>query len=517
MAKEPLPMSNIKQILRLHKADCLSVRKIAQRLGLKRSTVNDYLQRASSAGISWPLPSTWTDQDLYRSLFGTSALPNHRPLPDWNYIHGELRKKGVTLQLLHQEYLQCHPDGYQYSQFCERYRQFRKTLNVCMRQTYRPGEKLFVDYAGQTIPIHDRANGRIRKCCLFVAVLGVSNYTYAEASYTQGLEDWIAAHVNTFEYFRGVTEIIIPDNLKSAVVKPCRYEPKINPTYLDLAKHYGTCVIPTRVARPQDKAKVEAGVLVAERWILAALRNRQFFSLAELNRAIRPLLEALNRRPFKKLPGSRYSHYVELDQVALRPLPKERYEYAQWRSATVNIDYHVAFHIRDRRYHYYSVPYRLARYPVTLRVTQKTVEIYFKDHRVAAHQRCDEPGKYTTLTDHMPESHKRYLKWTPSRILSWSQATGPACAKVAQTIMDSRPHPEQGFRSCLGIIRLAERYGKQRIETICQRAIALNLQSYKAIKNMVETNQDKLPLPDDETNDLPIRSNTHVRGSRYYQ
>ena len=517
MAKDPLPMCKIKEILLLHNTQGLSVRKIARTLGLKRSTVSDYLQRAEAAGVNWPLPSGWTEQNLHSALFSSSTLPSSRVLPDWSYIHREMRKKGVTLQLLHQEYLDCHSEGYRYSQFCELYRQFRKTLNVCMRQTYRVGEKLFVDYAGQTIAIHDTQSGKTSKAHLFVAVLGVSNYTYAEGFKSEGLEDWITAHVNAFEYFGGVTELIIPDNLKSAVVKPCRYEPELNPTYLDLANHYGTCVIPARVARPQDKAKAEAGVLIVERWILAALRKRTFFSLPEVNRAIFALLKVLNHRPFKKLPGNRYTHFIELDKPALRPLPTIRYEYAQWRSATVNIDYHVAFHIRDRHYHYYSVPYRLVRHPVTLRVTRKTVEIYFKGQRVAAHRRSDEPGKYTTLTEHMPESHKRHLQWTPSRILNWSRSTGPSCAKVAKTIMDNRPHPEQGFRSCLGIIRLAERYGKQRVEAACKRAITLNLASYKSIKNMLEANLDKSPLTEDETNVLPSNQNSHIRGSNYYQ
>ena len=393
MAKEPLLMCKIESILCLHHTLGHSVRKIARSLGLKRSTVNDYLQRASAADIGWPLPSDWSEQDLHRALFGGSLSSGSHPLADLGYIHAELRKKSVTLQLLHEEYLASHPDGYRYSQFCELYRRFRKTVNVSMRQSYRAGEKLFVDYAGQTIPIIDPKNGKTRKAHLFVAVLGASNYTYAEATNSEGLEDWIAVHANAFEYFGGVSELTIPDNLKCAVIKPCRYEPVLNPTYLELAKHYGTCIIPARVARPKDKAKVEAGVLVAERWILAALRKRTFFSLAELNLAISILLKTLNARPFKKLPGNRYSMFTELDRPALLSLPETRFEYAQWRSATVNIDYHVAFHISDRRYHYYSVPYALAGHKVDMRFTRKTVEIYFKNTRVAAHQRSDKPGQ----------------------------------------------------------------------------------------------------------------------------
>ena len=517
MAKEPLSMCKIKSILSLHHTQQYSVRKIAHNLGLKRSTVSDYLRRASAAGVNWPIPPDWNEHDLHRVLFGGPVPPASRPLPDWGYIHSELSKKSITLQLLHEEYLASHPNGYKYSQFCGLYRRFRKTLNVCMRQGYRAGEKLFVDYAGQTIGIVDPKSGKVRKAHLFVAVLGASNYTYAEASNSEGLEDWIQAHINAFEYVGGVTELIIPDNLKCAVVKPCRYEPELNPTYLDLANHYGTCIIPARVAHPQDKAKVEAGVLIVERWILAALRKRKFFSLAELNQAISILLKSLNHRPFKKLPGCRYSHFIELDKPALIALPNTSYEYAQWRGATVNIDYHVAFHIRDRHYHYYSVPYSLARQKVNVRFTSKTVEIYVKSQRIAAHRRCDEPGKYSTLPEHMPESHKRYLEWTPSRIIDWAQKTGSACAQLIQTIMDNRPHPEQGFRSCLGIMRLSKRYGNDRLEITCRRALNRNLASYRSIKSMLETNQDKIPEPTEHSLDLPINSPANIRGHSYYK
>ena len=515
MSKEPLPMQKIETVLRLHHQQNFSIRKIAHSLSLKRSTVSDYLKRAETAGLAWPLPPGWSERDLHRALFGSPRPADGRPPPDLAYVHTELRKKGVTLQLLHQEYLEQFENGYRYSQFCELYRRFRCSLNVCMRQTYRAGEKLFVDYAGQTIEFID--HGTPRKAHLFVAVLGASNYTYAEATASEALPDWIAAHVNAFEYLGGIPALTIPDNTKCAVLNPCRYEPVLNPTYLDLSTHYGTCIIPARVARPKDKAKVETGVLVAERWILAVLRKRTFFSLAELNLAIGELLDALNRRPFKKLPGCRHSLFTELDKPALLPLPKEPYEYAEWYRASVNIDYHVAIHLGDRRYHYYSVPYTLVRRKVDVRLSRNTVEVYVKGQRVAAHIRNDQPGKHTTLPDHMPEAHKRYLQWTPSRILNWAEKTGPACRQMIQAIMDDRPHPEQGFRSCLGIIRLGDRYGKNRLEAVCQRALDLHLISYKSIKSMLKTNQDKLPLPDDKQPLLPINAPTHVRGQEYYR
>ena len=516
MPQEPLPMRQIDTVLRLHHQQNLSIRQIAHSLGLKRSTVSDYLKRAAAAGLGWPLPEELSEQDLHRTLLGLPSSRSGRPLPDWVYVHCELRKKSVTLQLLHEEYLVQYEDGYRYTQFCGLYRQFRKSLNVCLRQTYQAGEKLFVDSDGQPLGIVARANTK-SKAHLFVAVLGASNYTYVEATATEALEDWIQAHVNAFEYFGGVSALTIPDNTKCAVVKPCRYEPELNPTYLDLATHYGTCIMPTRVARPKDKAKVETGVLIVERWILAVLRKRTFFSLPELNLAIRELLEHLNNRPFKKLPGCRYSLFTQLDKPALLPLPKDRYEYAEWDRATVNIDYHVAVYLGNRHYHYYSVPYTLVNRKLDLRLSRNTVEAYFKGQRVASHIRSNRPGKHTTLSEHMPEAHKRHLQWTPSRILNWAAKTGPACRETIQAIMDDRPHPEQGYRSCLGIIRLGDRYGKERLEAACKRALTLHLISYKSIDNMLKTNQDKLPLPGEEQQPLPVNKNTHVRGSVYYR
>lgn len=515
MPKELLPMRKIQSVLELH-SQKLSIRKIARRLGLKKSTVSDYLARATQAKIPLPLPDSWDENNLHHALFGTPESPRSQPGANYAYVHKELRKKGVTLSLLHDEYLLNHPEGYQYSQFCVHYRRFRKTVNVCMRQHHCGGEKMFVDYAGQTVSITDLAGGTTQ-AQLFVAVLGASNYTYAELTATQGLTDWIDVHCNALEFFSGRPALTICDNLKSAVTKPCRYEPVLNATYEDWSRHYKTCIIPARVRRPQDKAKVEVGVLVAERWILAALRNQTFFSLAEANNAIAPLLQKLNHREFKKLSGSRYSLFCELDKPALGSLPTSRYEFAQWRKAKVNIDYHVAVYLGEKRYHYYSVHYSLVGQEVELRLSRNTLEVYAKAKRVAIHQRNDSPGKSSTLTEHMPEAHKRHAKWSPGRILNWAGQTGKSCRLVTQSIMDDRPHPEQGFRSCLGLIRLADHYSPERLEAACHRARVLNLMTLRSIKNMLDTNQDKLPLPDDQQLTLPINNHNHVRGSAYYQ
>ncbi|MEW6439287.1 MAG: IS21 family transposase, partial [Pseudomonadota bacterium] len=391
-------------------------------------------------------------------------------------IHRELRRKGVTLQLLWQEYKQDHPDGYQYSQFCEHYRRWRRTIDITMRQEHRAGEKLFVDWAGQTVGVVDSATGEIRQAYIFVAVLGASNYTYAEASWTQDLASWIAAHTRAFEFFGGTPAIIVPDNLTTGVSRPCRYEPDINPAYHDLAQHYGTVVIPARVRKPKDKAKVENGVLQVSRSILAELRNRTFFSLSELNQAIREGLETLNYRPFQKLEGSRYSHYISLDRPALKPLPTERYEFAQWKKARVNIDYHIEVDAN-----YYSVPYQLIRRQVDVRLTSTTVEVLYKGKRVASHGRLYDKGRYSTVFEHRPPAHQKYLQWTPERLINWANTIGPDTAQMVQTIMRRRPVPEQGFRSCLGLFRLGKRYSPERLEAACARALALGAYSYKSV------------------------------------
>ena len=505
-------MRKIREVLRLAFFAGLELRKIARSLSISHATAASYIAKAQAAGLSWPLPDHLDDGALERLLFPKPAASSaSRPMPDWEYVHRELRKKGVTKILLWQEYRETCPDGYQLTQFYELYNRWRGKLDLVMRQEHRAGEKLFVDYAGQTVPIIVRRTGEILfEAQIFVAAMGASNYSYAEATRTQTLPDWIGAHVRTFAFLGGVTEIVVPDNLKSGVTKPCRYEPDINPTYHAMAAHYGTAIIPARVKKAKDKAKVESGVLLVERWILAALRNRTFFSLAELNEAIRDLLVRLNNRPFQKLPGTRRSTFETLDRPALLPLPATPYIFEEWSYARVGIDYHV-----DVDGHYYSVPYALVRKKVDIRATGATVEVLFKGNRVASHARSFLKGKHTTLSEHMPSSHRRYAEWTPARIRRWAATVGPETEAHVVAIMEHRTHPEQGFRAALGIMRLFKLYGAKRLEAACKRASKYRLYSYKGVANILATGADKL---DERKNTPAVPPIVHdnIRGPGYY-
>lgn len=504
-------MRRIKDVLRLQAAG-LSRRQVAKSCGIARSTVAEYLKRAEAAGLSWPLPASLDDTELEQRLFPPPVtIPaEQRAMPDWPLVHRELKRKGVTLQLLWDEYKAATPEGYQYSWFCEHYRAWLGKVDVVMRQDHRAGEKLFVDYAGQTVEIVDRDTGEVKEAQIFVAVLGASNYTYAEATLTQTLPDWIGSHVRAFSYFGAVPAILIPDNIKSGVHLAHRYEPELNATYAEMGRHYGVAIIPTRSAKPRDKAKVESGVLVVERWILARLRNRSFFSVAELNAAIAELLEDLNARPFKKLPGNRKELFETLDRPAMRALPGSAYEYAEWKKVRVNIDYHVAI---DK--HYYSVPYQLVKEELEARVTSNIVELLHKGKRVTSHRRSRRPGRHTTVTAHMPKAHRDYAEWTPERLVRWAKETGRATAKLVETILTSRPHPQHGFRACLGIMRLGKTYGEVRLEAASRRALAIGACSYKSVESILKNGLDKKPLPA-TTVESPAIEHDNLRGPDYY-
>jgi len=512
MPAERLSMRKVREVLRLSWGGKLSTRAVARSCAIGRTTVREYLQRAERAGLSWPLPEGISDSELEARLFPAPVSPTNapRPLPDWKTVHEELKRKGVTLFLLWEEYKAVYPDGYEYSRFCDFYREWAGKLPVWMRQDHKAGEKLFVDYAGMTMPVVNQRTGEVRQAQIFVATLGASNYTYAEATWTQTLPDWIASHVRALEFLGGTPSLIVPDNLRSGVSYSCRYEPDANPTYRDFAEHYGTAILPARVQKPRDKAKVESGVQGVERRILAKLRNRTFFSLTELNQAISILLVEYNRRPFQQLEGSRRSLFQKVDKPALSPLPPTRYEYAEWEKARVNLDYHVR---ADD--HYYSVPYRLVKQEVHVRLTVTAVEIFHNGGRVASHLRSHQKHRHTTKKEHMPEGHRAHAEWTPERVIRWVGRAGEATAEVAERIIASRAHPEQGFRACMGIKRLGETYGPDRLEAACQRALAIQSPSYRSVKSILENGLDRKPLnaPSPEP---PAIAHENVRGADYY-
>jgi len=506
-------MRKVREVLRLSWGGKLSSRAVARSCGIGRTTVREYLHRAAKAGLSWPLPERMSDDELEVLLFPppVSAHTAPRPLPEWHTLHEELKRKGVTLFLLWEEYKAVHPEGYEYSRFCDLYRDWAGKLPVWMRQQHKAGEKLFVDYAGMTMPVVNQRTGEIRQAQIFVATLGASNYTYVEGTWTQTLPDWIASHVRALEFLGAVPSLIVPDNLRSAVSYSCRYDPDTNPTYLDFAEHYGTAIMPARVRKPRDKSLVELGVKGVEQRILSKLRNRTFFSLAELNQAISALLVEYNRRPFQQLEGSRRSLFGKVDQPALMPLPTTRYEYADWTKARVSLDYHVR---ADD--HYYSVPYRLVKEEVQVRLTITAVEIFHKGVRVASHLRAHQKHRHTTKKEHMPESHRAHAEWTPERVIRWVGKAGDATAEVVQRIIASRPHPQQGFRACMGIKRLGETYGTGRLEAACRRALAIQSPSYRSVKSILENGLDK-ETPVAKPSSAPPIQHENVRGAKYYQ
>jgi transposase len=503
-------MRKIEEVLRLHVECGRSNREIAAAVRISPSTVSDYLRRAKLARLGWPLPEGMTERALEAALFPVQpASKVKRPEPDWGEAHREMGRKGVTLDLLWQEYRECHPDGYQYSAFCEHYRAFAQALPVTLRQSHAPGERLFVDYSGQTVPVIDPTTGEIRQAQLFVAVLGASNYTFVEVTWTQGLADWTGAHVRCFEFLGGVPAVLVPDNLKSGVTSPNFYDPVVNPTYQDLASHYGVAILPARVRKPRDKAKVEAGVLLAQRWILARLRHQRFFSLVAVNQAIRPLLVQLNARPFKKLPGSRQSTFVAIDYPALKPLPTTRYEFAEWKMATAGIDYHV-----EVAGHYYSVPYRYARQKVEVRFTESTVEVFKRGERIASHPRCTSRGRHSTEDAHLAPAHQKVAGWNAQRFLDWAAKIGPHTRAAIEHTLNARAHPQQGYRAALGILRLAKAYGDARLEAACDRAFRIHAVTWRSLDSILKNGLDRATKTTPQAS-LPL-DHPNVRGAEYY-
>jgi len=492
MVAERLAVRKIKEVLRLaYECGVEGGRTIGLAVGCGKTTANDILRAARAAGLkNWgdvaPLSEGELEAKLYPPSTNAAGQKQSKPVPDWALIHRELHRSDhqMTLALLWTEYKTQHADGYQYAHFSELYRRWLGTVTRVMRQEHRGGEKAFVDYC-DGLELTDAVSGKKAKTQLFVGALGASSYTFATASASQKIEDWIASHCRMYEYFGGVPSITVPDNLRSGVNKPDRYEAEPNSTYQEMAKHYGTCIIPARVRKPRDKAKAEAAVLVAQRWILAVLRQRTFYSLAEMNEAIAELLAKLNDRKMKHFDKSRRELWEMLDRPALSALPARRYEFATWKKVRLNIDYHV-----DYQHHHYSAPHTLAKEELWLRVTNWVVEIFHKGKRVASHTRSYAPYKMTTIAEHMPSSHRAHAEWTPSRVIQWGQTIGANTGRLVEQVLARKPHPEQGFRSALGIIRLAEDCGVERLEKAAAKSLSIGSASYQGVKRMLKNRME---------------------------
>ncbi len=516
MKNKRIPMIKLKEMLRLKYQANLSLRQIAAGLNLSVGVISKYVKRAEAAGLRWPLPDDMTEAQLQVLLQPerTTSSSSVMAEPDFIEATEELKCKGMTRQLLWQEYAEANPDNhYSYSRYTVLFKRWQRQQQLSMRQQHRVGEKLFVDYCGPTMAVTNPQTGEIRQAQVFVAVLGASSYTYAEATWSQGLPDWIGSHVRAFTYYGGVPELVVPDNLKSAVSKACRYDPEINPSYQQMAAHYGVAVVPARPYKPKDKAKAEVGVQLVERWIMMRLRRQTFYTLAALNQAIQVLLVELNQRPFKKRPGSRLSQFEQLDKPALKPLPASAYEYRHIKKARVHLDYHVEY---DK--HYYSVPYQLVKEEVMVHASDTVVAIFHQGRQVAVHPRSHRAGSHTTDVQHMAKAHRKHQEWTPQRFMKWASDIGPDTQQVVQHQLESRRHPEHGCRACLGLLNLSKKYSKERLEAACHRAIHIGGVHYKNIASILRNSMDKVPLDDAKTPPSVTLPLTHdnVRGSDYY-
>jgi transposase len=505
-----LPMRKIRDVLRLSAAG-MSKRQIAASLGMSATAAGECIRRGRRAGVGWPLPEGLTDETLEVRLYPPPmvAAKDRRPQPDWAAVHCELRRPGVTLQLMWEEHRAVHPGGFGYSRYCELYRAFEARLSPTMRQSHVAGERLFVDYAGTTLEVIDGTTGEAMTAQLFVAVLGASSYTYAEATWSQGLSDWIGSHTRTFAFFGGVTAMVVSDNLRSGITKACFYEPQVNRTYAEMAAHYDTAIVPARPYRPRDKAKVEVAVQVATRFIIAKLRNRQFFSLSALNTAIAEQVTQINNRVSRYLGASRRALFEHVERSALKPLPAEPYVFAQWKECRVGLDYHVEI---DK--HYYSVPHQLLREKVWARITTRTIEVFHRGKRVAAHVRSSSNRQHTTVREHMPSSHRRYADWTPERLKRQAGEIGRNTSALVAIVLRERTHPEQGFRASIGILRLAKTYGRERLEAACGRALEIGARSYSSVNSILKNNLDcRRPAT---PADGPAIAHDNIRGPTYF-
>jgi len=513
-ATELLKMNHIKEILRLHFVLKLNQSEISRSVNVSRSTVQNYLCRATSKGITESTLDDFSEESLGLLLSTDLSTRGKKAEPDYLYIQRELCKKAVTIALLWEEYIKVNPDGHSYSGYCSYYHRWRRSQKLSMRCSHKSGEKLYVDFAGLTVPIYDSSSGNILfRAQVFVSSLGASNYTYAEAVPDQSLKHWIGAHARAFSFYGGVTEIVVPDNLKSGVKKASFYDPVINPGYSDFAEHYNLAVIPARARKPKDKAKVEVGVQVVERWILAALRNRRFYSIAELNSAIRLLLERVNSKKMKSYGVSRKELFDSSEKEFLKPLPVSEYQFFNTKLCRVNIDYHIQV-----EHHYYSVPFRFIGKEVEVRIREHTVEIIESGKRIALHTLSKNKYKHTTEKSHMPPSHQAMREWSPSRLIAWGKTIGPETKKQVESLLMSKDHPEQSYRACLGLLSLSKKFDQERLEAACKRANHLGVASLRRVKSILDTEMDKLPLFE-STNNKEIEKVLHsnIRGSSYYK
>jgi transposase len=513
MSKKGLSMRQIRELLRLKASEVkLSERQIAQQLGVARSTVQDTVARLAAAGLSFPLSADLSDDILEKRLFtrvGRKQGVRRLPEPDWSELVRELKRPGVNLQILWDEYRAVHPDGYGYSRFCDLFRAYEQRLSPTMRQHHAAGDKVFVDYSGKKVAIINPVTGEVRDAELFIAVLGASNYTYAEVTWTQSLPDWIGAHVRMFGFYGGVPRLLVPDNLKAGVHKASFYDPEINPTYGRMADHYAIGILPARPYRPRDKAKVEAGVKFAQTYIIGRLRNVPFFSLDDCNRAIRDALERLNLYVMRRLGVSRRDLFIQLDQPALQSLPDTIYEYAEWKRARVHVDYHV-----EVEGFYYSVPHGLIRQELDVRVTAKGVELFHRGSRVAAHARRYGGSRHGTQPDHMPSKHRHYADWSEARFRRDGAAIGPMTEGLIIAVMASRRYPEQGYRACLGILKQLRGVTVERAEAACARALEIGALSSKSLASILAHNLDRKAARQAK-GDAPLL-HANIRGGRYY-
>ena len=515
MAAERLSMRFVKEVLRQKWVLKKSHREVARSLGISSGYVSGIMSRAEVTGLrTWAEVSAFPGAVLEERLYGRKPeAGTQRPLPDPAFIHAERQRPGVTLELLHLEYLEANPSGYRYTAFCDHYREWLSKKRLSMRQVHVAGEKMFADYSGKRPHLIDPTTGEVAEVELFVSVLGASSLTFAEATRSQKSYDFIQSHIHAFEYFGGVPKALVPDQLKSGVTKADRYEPILQRTYEEMARHYGTVVMPARPARPKDKAKVERAVQLAQRWILARVRNETFFTMDALNGRIGELLEELNTRKMRVYGASRYQLFERLEKTALLPLPQDRFAYAEWKTVRVNrVDYHV-----EIDGHYYSAPHELVGEKLEARITALTIELYRRGERITAHVRSNLRGRYTTKHEHRPKSHQKHLEWTPERILHWAGTVGPKTKELVEAILNDRPHPEMGFRSCLGILRLSKKYS-ERLEQACARALTGGARSYKSVASILELGLDRQPIPvsKDTQTSLLLGEHENVRGRDYY-